>query len=119
VSRAKKTPFPIWATTKPNGIEKRYIRLGNSLLLHPSVSGLSHAAFRVYAHMALESGGNIEFTFPRSKWKAFLSAGGFQSAKNELCEAGLIEVVEANANLRKPNKYRFSTTWKTTKKDTQ
>lgn len=119
MSRTKKTPFPNWATTNPNGIEKRYIRMGNSLLLHPTIRGLSHAAFRVYAHMMLESGGNIEFTFPHSKWKAFLSAGGFQSAKKELCEAGLIEVTEANANLRKPNKYRFSTTWKTIKNDDQ
>lgn len=115
MGRTKKTPFFTWETTKPDGIEKRYIRMGNSQMLHPRVLGLTPSAFRVYAYMKLESEGRVEFTFPKSKWRAFLSSGGFQSAKKELCEAGLIEVVEKNANLRKPNKYRFSTAWKSDK----
>lgn len=110
--KTKKTPFSPWETTKPNGIEERYIRMGNSQMLHPAIQNLGHAAFRVYTHMKLESAGRPEFKFPHAKWKKFISPGGFQSAKAELCGAGLIEVVESNANLRKPNVYRFSEAWK-------
>ena len=51
MSRTKKTPFAVWETTKPDGIEKRYIRMGNSQMIHPTLFGLSHTAFRVYAYM--------------------------------------------------------------------
>lgn len=112
MARIKKVPFPPWQTCKPTGIELRYIRLGNSQLLHERIIGLTHAAFRVYVYMLLESGGKRDFTFPKSKWKAFLSPGGFQGAVTQLCQAGLIEVTEKNANLRKPNKYRFLEDWK-------
>jgi hypothetical protein len=112
MARTKKTPFPTWATKKPNGIENRYIRLGDTFMLDLTVKNLSHAAFRVYTHMVLESGGKVEFIFPCSKWNMFISRGGFQSAKRELIDAGLIEVVEENWNTRKPNIYRFSAAWK-------
>lgn len=113
MGRAKKTPFPPWETMKKTGIEERYIRMGNSQMLHPHVLKLTHAAYRVYTHMKLESGGKREYEFPKAKWRAFISPAGFQSAKKELCDVGLIEVVQCNANIRKPNIYRFSCDWKT------
>jgi hypothetical protein len=112
--RFKKTPFNIWETTKSDGIEERYIRMGNSQMLHPSVFSLTHSAFRVYSYMKLESGGKMIFQFPRRKWRAFISNGGFQKAKKELCVKGFIEQIESNANLRKPNVYKFMTDWKNT-----
>jgi len=49
--RNRKTPFAIWETTKANGIEERYIRMGNSQMLHSSMIGLTHSAVRViYLH---------------------------------------------------------------------
>jgi len=113
--RNKITPFAPWETRKNNGKEERYIRMGNSQMLHPAIMNLSHSAFRVYTYMKLESAGKISFTFPKSKWKEFISPAGFQSAKNELCQAGLIEVEQKNAFLRKANVYRFSVDWKTLK----
>ena len=115
MSRTKPTPFPQWETMKTDGIEQRYIRMGNSQMLHPAVLNLTHSAFQVYSYMKLESGGMPAFKFPRSKYKKFISPNGFQSAKDELCAAGLIEVEQCNANLRKPNVYRFSAKWKTVK----
>ena len=41
MARQKKTPFPAWQTCKTDGIENRYIRLGNSQLLHPALLNLS------------------------------------------------------------------------------
>ena len=112
MSKRKITPFAPWETTKPDGKEGRYIRMGDSQMLHPALFSLSHSAFRVYTYMKLESGGNRDFTFPRCKWRKYLSPGGFQLAIRQLCQAGLVEVLEQNKNLRKANVYRFSEKWK-------
>lgn len=106
------TPFPPWQTKNKNGVEKRYIRLGNSLMLDERVMGLNHLAFRIYTYMILESGGNVIFEFPYAKYRKITSRSNFQRALDELTAAGLVEVHENNANLRKPNKYRFSVRWK-------
>lgn len=111
-SRYKKTPFCAWETAKSSGFEERFIRMGNSQLLHSSVLDLNAAAFRVYTYMKLEAGGKREFEYPRAKFIKIISRNGFQKALTELVRAGLIEVVEHNANLRKPNIYRFSEKWK-------
>lgn len=113
MARTKKTPFAPWESAKPNGIENRYIRLGNSLLCHPTVQGLNPLAFKILTYMKLESAGRVEFEFPHAKFIKIASKGGFQKAVKELVAAGLIEITEKNANLRIPNKYRFSDKWKT------
>lgn len=112
MSRTKKVPFAPWESTKQSGIEERYIRLGNSQMLHGSFTNLNATAFRIYIYMKLESGGRPEFEFPHSKYRAFVSKGGFQKALKELVDAGFVEISEKNANLRKPNLYRFSERWK-------
>ena len=111
MSRGKKTPFAVWETTKTDGIEERYIRNGNSFMLHEATLSLSHAAFRVYQYMKLESGGKMVFEFPYSKYKRIVSKDGFQSSLKELVEKGFIDIKERRANLRKPNIYSFSTRW--------
>lgn len=113
MARSKKTPFPVWQTCKPTGIEERYIRLGNSQMLHPATMGLSDKAARIYNYMLLEAGGKREFTFPRSKYSKLAGNDVFQRAKDELIEKGFIKVKQNNANLRKANIYEFSEAWKT------
>ncbi len=110
--RQKKTPFSPWQTSKTNGIEERYVRLGNSQLLHSSTMGLGDKAFKLYVYMLLESGGKREFTFPRSKYKKLAGNTVFQNAKEELLQKGFIILKQNNANLRKPNVYEFSEGWK-------
>ena len=110
--RKKKTPFPSWQTTKVSGIEDRYIRLGNSQLLHDALMNLGDKAFRIYVYMLLESAGKKEFTFPRSKYKKLAGNTVFQNAKEELIKKGFIVLKQHNANLRKPNIYAFSEEWK-------
>ena len=44
-------------------IEERYIRLGNSQLLHPAMLSLSDKAVRIYTYMLLESGGKRNLHF--------------------------------------------------------
>lgn len=112
MGRSKKTPFPSWQTCKPDGVEQRYIRLGNSQLMHPAIKKLSPSAYKIYTYMLLESGGSRSFAFPYSKFKGIVSKQGFQSIKFELINAGLIKEVQNNANLRKPNIYEFADEWK-------
>ena len=85
-------------------------------MLHPAMQELNPLPFKIYTFMLLESGGKLEFEFPRSKYKKIASNDGFQKALAELVRVGLIEIVSKNANLRKPNKYRFSIRWKDTVK---
>jgi len=91
------------------------MRLSNSQMLDVKMRGLSGNAFMVYAYMKLEAGGSVVFEFPRSKYISMIAENTFQRAKAELLEAGFIEVEENNANLRRPNKYRFSAHWKDAK----
>lgn len=111
MARTKKTPFAPWQSCKNDGIEQRYIRLGNSQLLHPSMINLSDKARTVYIYMLLESGGKREFTFPRSKYMQISSISAFKNAKAELIEKGFIKEKQNNKNLRKPNIYEFCEDW--------
>lgn len=112
MARRKKTPFAPWVTMASDGIEKRYIRLGNTLLYSPAFLQLSASAKQMYIYMLIESAGQREFTMPRLKYLVFSKKDSAISAKNELEKAGFIETVQNNANLRKPNVYRFSEHWK-------
>ena len=111
------TPFPPWATTNPSGTEKRYVRFGNTQMLHPAMKGLSHTAFRVYMYMRLDAGAEQGFVFPRSRYKDWLSHDAFDRAVVQLVAAGLIEVYENNKHRQRPNVYRFSEAWKAAKAD--
>ncbi|WP_324823106.1 hypothetical protein [Sinanaerobacter sp. ZZT-01] len=112
MARTKKTPFPPWSTTKNNGIEQRYIRLGNSLLLNEAVLNLSHATFHILVYMYLESAGKKDFEFPYSKYKTIISKRGFQLALKELIDKGFIDVRVNRAHLRMPTIYSFSCRWR-------
>ena len=112
MSRRKITPFAQWETLNSDGIEKRYIRIANTQLVSTAMRSLSNSAFRIYTNMRMESGGNITFTFPYSKYKSYMTRPTFEKAVNDLADAGFIEVVQRNANLRKANVYRFCAGWK-------
>lgn len=86
------TPFPFWQTKKTNGVEDRYIRLGNSQMCSFAMKSLNPNSFKVYAHMLLESGGSMDFQYPYAKFKTICSKDGFQRAKQELLDKGFIVV---------------------------
>lgn len=106
------TPFPPWESKKPDGIEKRYIRLGDTMMVSDAVLYLPGNAFKVYCFMRLESAGRRQFKFPRNKYIAYLSTPTFIKAVRELEERGIIDVLERNGNMRKANVYQFSDRWK-------
>jgi hypothetical protein len=112
MAKRKITPFAPWETKTSDGIEKRYFRLGNSLLYAPAFLQLSPNAKQVYLYMRIESSGKKEFIMPRSKQTKFTSKDSFLRAKEELEAAGFIDTVQNNSNIRKPNIYCFSERWK-------
>lgn len=111
----RKTKFKIWESAKANCDDGRFMRMSNSLMLHPTTMSLSGSAYKVLGYMILESAGKRVFEFPRKKWRNFMSNSTFQSAKNELIKKGYIELLESGRITKTPNLYRFSSGWKTYK----
>ncbi|MEY8413593.1 hypothetical protein AALB51_20455 [Lachnospiraceae bacterium 62-26] len=109
----KKVPFQAWESRADGGYEKRYFRLGATIMASEAMLSLSNSAFRVYCHMRITSGGKRSFTFPYSKYKIFMTRPTFVKARDELVEKGFVDVVQNNKNLRKANIYCFSERWKT------
>ena len=110
--RNKITPFEPWETKHSDGIERRYFRLGASIMASEPMRKLSSSAFKTYCYMRIESAGKKSFKFPHSKYKSFMSRPTFFRALKELEELGFIETVQHNRNLRKSNIYMFSDKWK-------
>lgn len=112
-SRRKKiTPFEPWETKHADGFEKRYFRLGASIMASKPMKDLSASAFRTYCYMRIESAGKRSFEFPNHKYISFMSRPTFFKALKELEQHGFIEVLQHNGNLRKSNVYMFSDKWK-------
>lgn len=109
----KKDSVQPWETKNTDGIEKRYIRLGNTQMVSEVMRKLSSSAFKTYVYMKLESGGNKEFKFPHTKYSSYMSKPTFFKALKELEDKGFIDVVQHNKNLRISNVYAFSDRWKT------
>lgn len=112
-TRVKRVPFPPWLTRAKDGIEKRYCRIGATILASDAMRSLSPSAFKIYCYMLIESAGNREFEFPYRKYKDYMSRPTFTAARDELVKHGFIEIAQNNKNLRKANVYRFTDTWKT------
>ena len=111
----KKRAFQEWESCAPGLQDGRFMRLSNSQMLHPKMRGLGGNAFMLYCYMKNEAGGKVVFELPHREYTSFMSKSTFLRAKDDLIAAGFIEVEEDNANLRRPNKYRFSTRWKEAK----
>ena len=111
--RYKKTPFQEWETKNDDGIERRYFRMGISIMASESMRSLSPSAFKIYCYMRIESGGKRSFKFPFSKYRSYTTRPTFEKALKELVDKGFVDVIQRNGNLRKANIYSFSSRWKT------
>ncbi|MBO5247509.1 MAG: tyrosine-type recombinase/integrase [Eubacterium sp.] len=107
MARTKKTPFPPWFTTRADGIEKRYIRLGVTLTSSEAFRDLSNSAVRIYLNMMMEAGGNKDFTFPCHKYINYMSKQTFFTARTELVNHGFITIKQNNRSCLNTQLKRF------------
>lgn len=108
-SRATLQP---WLTEKVDCNEKRFVQVGNSLLLSPCFQDLSAGARYCYLCMTMEAGPRREFRLPKSAAKKYgIPHSSLCRYIRELEDGGWIDV-RSMKSLRKPNEYRFCLTWK-------
>lgn len=104
-----------WLTAKQDCKEKRFIQVGNSLLLDKRYQRLSTGAKCLYQCMCMESAGKREFQFPHGAAKKYgIASSSFDRQSKELQQAGFIEKIEdGNYAQYAPAVYRFSLLWRT------
>ena len=102
-----------WMSAKADGREKRFLQVGNSLLLSKKFQSLGAGARLLYLCMAMESGGRRTFLLPRTAAKKYgVPSTSLRRYIKQLADGGFIKV-SSNKNLRKPNVYEFSSAWRT------
>lgn len=102
-----------WLSAKADCKEGRFIQIGNSLLLSEQFGKLKAGARDLYFRMAMESGGEREFTFPASSAERHhIPASSFERFKAELIDAGFIRIKESGRLTREKNVYEFVFDWK-------
>lgn len=116
LGRYGRTSMLPWLTAKPPGeAEKRFIQIGNSLLLDSTFNRLSRGAQMLYLCMALESGGKSTFQMSKgaAKRKYGYAPTSFDRYRQELESDGFIRVVESETRGQyEANTYTFSAEWK-------
>lgn len=101
-----------WLTARADCREKRFIQVGNSLLLSHRFWRLSAGARYCYLCMAMEAGPRREFRLPKSAAEKYgIPHSSLCRYIHELEAGGWIEVRSMKL-LRKPNEYRFALKWK-------
>lgn len=101
-----------WLSARADGKEKRFLQIGNSLLLSDKMKDLGQGARYLYICMAMEAGGKREFTFPAQSAKKYgIHPNSFDRYKAELINAGLIRLKESGRLTREKNIYEFRTDW--------
>lgn len=102
-----------WMSAKADGREKRFLQVGNSLLLSKKFQSLGTGARLLYLCMAMESGGRHTFLLPRTAAKKYgVPSTSLRRYIKQLADGGFIKVTSCK-NLRKPNVYEFSSAWRT------
>ena len=123
----KAKPLLPYCTALSDGKEKRFLQLGNTLLLSSAVkgefedggtkrkgSGLSSGAFHLYLCFIMEAGGSWEVEFPRRCAKKYgFPEATFDRHVKELCEKQfLTRVYTRDRDKWAPARYRFNLEWK-------
>lgn len=110
------TSMLLWLTAKPPGeTEKRFIQIGNSLLLDLTFKSLSRGAQMLYLCMALESGGKSTFQLSKgaAKRKYGCAPTSFDRYRRELEVNGFVRIIESETRGQyEANTYAFSDAWK-------
>lgn len=93
--------------------DKHHFRFFSSLSENDGFIELTPTAQMLYLRMGLATKGKIEFTFPYSAYKRFMSKATFQTAKQQLIDGGFITETRYRCS---KNRYRLSNEWLNRKK---
>ena len=113
MSKRKHGPTIVPAlSAKVDNKEKRFIQVGNSLLLSKQFHALSTGSRFLYFRMAMESGGRKNLILPQKDAKKYgIAPSGLRKHINELKAARFIRVYSEKPT-REPNRYEFCLSWK-------
>ena len=99
-------------SAKADNKEKRFIQVGNSLLLSKQFHALSTGSRFLYFCMAMECGKMDKFIFPQKAAKKYgIAPSSLRKHINELESARFIRVYSGKPT-REPNRYEFCQGWK-------
>ena len=102
-----------WLSANLDSKERRYIQIGNSILLSKQFQALRPTAQILYFCMALESGLHRDFIFPQKTMTKYgLNRSTAVKGIEELIETGFIRKVYSGKATREPSKYEFINEWK-------
>ena len=113
LSKRKHGPTIVPAlSAKVDNKEKRFIQVGNSLLLSKQFHALSTGSRFLYFCMAMESSGRKNFILPQKDAKKYgIAPSSLRKHINELEVARFIRVYSGKPT-REPNRYEFCQGWK-------
>ena len=91
--------------------EERFTMIAGTMLEDAGFQKLRGNAVKLYIYAHFRAGNGRDFSFPQAEFIKLMTAPTFYSAMDELVQAGFVEVLERNKNIRKANKYRLSDNW--------
>lgn len=104
-----------WLSAQQDGKERRFLQVGNTLLLDKRFHALSSGARYLFLCMAMEAGGKRSVSFSRgvTARKYGISKNSFTRHCSELEASGFIRRIECGDFLQfSPAVYEFSHEWK-------
>lgn len=88
--------------------DNHHFRFFSSLSDNPVFNDLTPTAQMLYLRMGLSTKGKLEFEFPYSRYKRYMSKATFQTAKQQLIDGGFITETKYRCS---KNRYRLSNEW--------
>lgn len=115
MARYKSRELRPWLSAKPDNKDRRFVQVGNSLLLDKRYQALSAGARNLYLCLANESGGQREVKFSHGAARKYgIASSSFDRYIRELRQAGFITLTGGVEHGRfEANVFSFSLDWKT------
>lgn len=106
--RRNKVPFPPWFTKIETGMERKYIRIGETMIKSEAWKTLPSSTTKLLICMMYVANGKQHFQFPcHLAVQCGFSRSSFWRYRDELIAYGFIEVVANNKLQRRNNVYGF------------
>ncbi|MCC8129215.1 MAG: hypothetical protein LIO51_04665 [Clostridiales bacterium] len=103
-----------WLSAKPDNIDRRFLQVGNSVMLSKTLQSLSAGARWLYFALSMEAAGKREVLFTHSSAQKYgIPGSSFDRQILELKWAGFVESVpDENQAQYSPNRFKFCYSWK-------